>query len=104
MFDQQQQFLLDYQHATHPTLGDFWHERYSAVCVVLEVTPEIVTICKKKINLGDEAYAWDLDHTTEMDRFEFKKWLSYGTQHGYWAHVQPEHQLWAVLSYTQRCL
>lgn len=38
---------MEEDHAINPKPGDFWHEMYTPVCIVLDANNDYVTICKK---------------------------------------------------------
>ena len=87
---------LNERHAKDPKLGDYWHEMFNGICVVIEVDLIHVTICKTKRSVGMNEWTWDLSNLDIMTHEEFQRWLSYDTRPGYWADVIPEDHLWAV--------
>lgn len=83
-------------HLRDPQRGDFWHEMFNPVCVVLEVLPYSLILCRKIRALPPDKWTWDLAQRESMSREAFKKWLSYVSNvPGTWAHVIPRHHAWA---------
>lgn len=90
-------------HAHNPEVGDYWVERIlNGVLVVLDVTKDKVVFCKKKKQLKDDKWTWDLSEVWFNSRKEFREYLEYGTMPGkYWADVRPGMHLWAVEEYLK---
>ncbi|MEX3914816.1 hypothetical protein AB4Y43_01025 [Paraburkholderia sp. BR10872] len=78
---------LNEAHLQEPQVGDMWEEMCNWVCVVLDVTPDTVTICRKKKAESSQWWSWDLAEAEELTRAEFRAWLSYGCIPGTWAYV-----------------
>lgn len=73
--------------AQHPKAGDYWHEFFSPILVVLSVNEyrREVIICNRKF-YSKGAYYWDFDIWKTLTFEEFDKYLRYETKDGYWAH------------------
>lgn len=83
------------EHASNPQPGDYWHECFTPICVVIDLYYGFVIFCKTLKHL-DGGWTWDLDSLDAKPVAEFKRWLSYKTIPGYWAHVEPRSHIWAV--------
>lgn len=81
--------------ANDPQPGNYWHEMFCPICVVVHRLPGYVVVCKKTKDAGEGYQTWDLDKLEMMSLAEFKKWLSYGTIPGYWADSYNNHD-WVV--------
>jgi len=55
-----------------PRPGDYWHEMYCPIMIVLEVDPLIV--CREQESVGD-GWFWQLDKAYESDGSEFESML-----------------------------
>lgn len=60
-----------------PRPGDIWDERCNVVMVVLDVTPEYVTIVQEKIQVSG-GYYFDLSKAQVLTRQEFSRKPCYG--------------------------
>lgn len=90
------------QHLLNPEVGDFWQEMFAPVCVVLEVNPSCITICRKVTHQDKDHWTWDLDKTEHMMLADWRKWLRYPTDDSKtWAHTGWKHE-WAVGIYLQK--
>lgn len=87
-------------HLNKPLVGDYWHDMYNPVCVVVKVDNETddVTICKKIKQVDDNHWTWDLDVTETISKENLKRWLAYSSTPniGYWADVLPEKHKWVA--------
>ena len=85
---------LSIKHAADPKPGDYWHERFSPVALVLEVTAFHVTYLSKTRQgtslVMPISWTWDASHVKVKTRAEFRDWLSYESIPGTWALVVPE--------------
>ena len=94
--DYEQMKVVSDTHLRDPQPGDYWHEMFSPVCVVLEVLPHCIVLCRKIQALPQDKWTWNLAQRETMSRTEFKKWLSYShSVPGTWAQVIPRHHAWA---------
>ena len=75
------------KHATNPVKGDYWHEMFCPVCVIVNVNNDVVTylVPDKKNEY------WDEENPVTKTKAEFKEWLSYDNIDGYWCDVVPKH-------------
>lgn len=87
-------------HLNDPKVGDYWHDMYHPVCVVVKVDSgtDTVTICKTKVAVDDDHWTWDLSVTETMTKDKLKSWLSYSGKAniGYWVDVLPEKHKWVA--------
>ena len=95
-----EQRALAEQHARQPIVGDYWHEMFIPVCVVIEVVAGFVLICKDIIECDDGKWTWDLNVLTFMHGEDFYAWLHYGRIDGCWADVEPKGHPW-VCNYVK---
>ena len=80
------------KHAIGPEPGDFWHEMFSPILVVLEVTPDTVVFCRRQEQVGRDRWRWNATLTERLPRDEFSKLLRYQSQamkHKFYADVIP---------------
>jgi len=77
---------LNETHANEPKKGDYWHEMYTAICIVLENTNGIIIY----IVPDRKAMVWDEENPKTKTKAEFREWLSYDSIDGYWCDVMPE--------------
>lgn len=84
------------RHRLEPKVGDFWHEMFVPIMVVLGVSDDAVTICDK-VDRGRETWTWDFSGTRKMTRSEFAARPLYGGHMGdkCWCDVVPEAHRWA---------
>lgn len=87
---------MNEKHINDPMPGDYWHEMFTGICVVLAVDENNVTICRKKKDVDRDHWTWDLSEKEVMTRLDFKTWLSYGTIPGTWADVSRKRHKWAI--------
>lgn len=84
-------------HASDPRPGDYWHECFCGVCVVIGRMGGHVIFCRKKTHFPEEnKWTWDLEKLEMKSVEDFKKWLAYNSIPGYWASVEPGCHMWAV--------
>ena len=92
MFNCDKQYADNLRHATHPEPGDYWHEMFCPVLVVLKVTNESVTYCEKRKSARPDHWTWDLSETKRVWREDFRKRLEYQSaqmKDKFWAWVAP---------------
>jgi hypothetical protein len=88
----------NFRHAKNPQPGDYWHEKFIPVLVVLNVDREnkLVTYCRKTI-LGEDYWHgdwhWELNDTETVRVDRFARYLAYGgkPEDGFWADVIIRH-------------
>ena len=93
--DYEQMKVVSDTHLRDPQRGDFWHEMFAPICVVLDVRPHSLTLCRKVQAVKQDKWTWDLSKKENMSRELFRRWLSYDSIPGTWCHVIPRHHLWA---------
>lgn len=60
----------------NPRIGDFWHEMYSPVLIVVDVHEnQDLTICEEIKNVDDKSYEFDLLKSIRISKEEFFKKL-----------------------------
>lgn len=84
-----------------PKVGDFWHEMFVPIMVVIGVSDDAVTICDK-VDRGHETWTWDFSGIRKISRHEFAERPLYRSfAHGdhmgdkCWCDVMPEAHKWA---------
>jgi hypothetical protein len=81
--------------AKNPQAGDFWHEMFTPIVVVVaRPNDETVLICRKTTLVGVNHWEWDLTKCECLRVDEFKNYLSYESTPGYWANVVPKKMEW----------
>jgi len=78
------------EHAESPMVGDYWHEMFTPIVVILDVRGEWLTICRKRKEVDLQHWEWDLEHEEDIRAHELFEWLSYKSIPGYWANVAPQ--------------
>ena len=76
-------------HARNPQPGDYWHEKWIPVCVILEATDDEVIICRSIKSKGIDYIDWDFDKCEVHKKESFHRWLKYPTVEDYWPTVEP---------------
>jgi hypothetical protein len=89
--------LQDMEHAKNPQPGDWWHEMFSPVCVVLAVAAGLVIYCDKTKSTSKDRWTWDLTVRKSKTLQEFHDWLQYNTiPDRYMASVEPGAHKWVL--------
>lgn len=85
-------------HLDHPKPGDYWHEFYMPVLVVVSVSGDDVMICDKTKQVDGDRWTWDLDHGVSITtREEMSRRLRYDTMPDKtWCVVVPQSHRWVV--------
>lgn len=68
------------RHAIYPEPGDYWHEMFCPIRVVLAVTPETVTICETTKSTDKDHWTWDLSATKKILKEEFANGIRYKSE------------------------
>jgi hypothetical protein len=88
----------DQAHASDPKIGDYWHEMFTPILVVLgRPSSTEVLICRKKKAL-DDGWTWDFSGIETLSLADFRAYLSYKSPemaHKFWCTCLPEHMVWA---------
>lgn len=90
MFDSAKQDALNQRCLDRPKPGDYWHEMYVPVARVLDADQDRVLLQKLSGRAGTEISKTD-PKPRIMTITAFRRWLSYNSIPGTWAHVIPEH-------------
>ncbi len=85
---------LNEQHLHNPQAGDYWHDRFCPVCLVIDSGKFFVAILEKKKDVGTNYWTWDTSEMTTLSKADFINKLSYKTIPGTWANVVPEWKHW----------
>lgn len=85
---------IDGMHAADPKPGDYWHEMFNGIALVIDAGKFFVVYLSKKKDVDQNHWTWDTNHVEVKSRDEFKKMLSYGTIPGTWASVVPNSKGW----------
>ena len=91
-------------HIDSPEEGDYWHEMFSPVLVVLKIEKEVVTYCDVIKDKGDSGWTWNLDYISKTPLILFKKRLCYDVGafaekldcRKTWCDVLPHNHHWAA--------
>lgn len=87
-----EQELLNTKHAKSPERGDYWHEMFHPIRVVLGVTSDIVTFCETTKPTSKDRWTWDLSKVNVVPLKDFGPYLHYQSEpmkHKTWADVAP---------------
>lgn len=77
------------EHIRNPIMGDYWHEMFSPVCVVVSVSEDAVEVCERFKRVGEHIEP-DYTQTTSVPRAEFGKRFFYDTlRDKTWCDVYP---------------
>lgn len=77
------------KHAKNPQPGDYWHEMFTPILLVLKVTRKQVIFLEKVKAVGKDRWTWDVEKVSVLPRKEFKKKLYYSTMPKTWCDVVP---------------
>lgn len=94
------------QHARNPEVGDYWHEMFCPVMVVLDVTSLHVIICKKKKDVDRDHWTWDVSETKHLTREQFALEPHYSTAkmaHKFHCDVIPRGHADVAAAYAVQC-
>lgn len=88
---------LNTKHRLDPRIGDYWHEMFTPIMVVIAVHPDRVMICKTIKSVAKDHWTWDLTKLDTVTREEFSAIPLY--EHGDMGEkthcdVVPERQKW----------
>ena len=99
----------DKEHAKNPKVGDYWHDMFSPVAVVVEVSKHSLVICRTTKQMEDETWTWNLEKLEPVLRKDFEHLFQYGRidnksftgtadkdhiSNKYWADVIPTAHKW----------
>jgi len=90
---------VNIEHAANPLPGDYWHEMFAPICVVLAVAGGMVVYCDKTRSTDNDHWTWDLSQPSAKTREEFRRWLHYGSEtmaHLTVGQCEPEAHKWAA--------
>lgn len=71
--------------ASNPQPGDYWHEMFSAACIVIARSGPWVCVADDPEPAGDNHYRFSRLRWQTVASFE--RWLRYNSIPGYWADV-----------------
>jgi len=77
MKDRDEQQKVNLKHAVDPQRGDYWHEMFCPIRVVLHVTEDTVTFCEKTKQTKPDHWTWDIDKVCRVFKDEFRQGLEY---------------------------
>jgi len=92
------------QHATHPEPGDYWHEMFYPIYLVVAADAFHVWYLHKQKSVDKDHWTWDLDQIEVKPIAEFKRSLEYGSIPGYSANVYPRSMKELVREAQQKML
>lgn len=77
------------EHIRNPVRGDYWHEMFAPVCVVVSVSEDAVEVCEKFKHVEDHIEP-DYAQTVSIPRAEFGLRFFYNSMRGKtWCDVSP---------------
>ncbi len=81
---------LNLHHSLYPKEGDYWHERFSPVMCVVEVSDMMITVLTEKKQFIDY-WKWDITKIKTMLRKEFYDYVQYkNIPNAFWCDVIPD--------------
>lgn len=87
-----EQDQMNKDHLTNPQTGDYWHDMYNPVCIVIASDGDTVTLCRKIKEISDHSWTWDYKKIETMPLTDFSVWLHYKSptlNNHTWASVAP---------------
>lgn len=99
IYDRDEQDDLNDQHLDNPQVGDYWHDCFTPILVVVGHFRNKVVICKTtKAGASKDRWTWDLDCLELTTSEEMRSGLTYGSNRRLagrcWARVEPEAHKW----------
>ena len=96
------------RHLIKPRPGDYWHEMFAPICVVVAVLGKEVLYLSNKdtVDTDDRHWTWDVEKPLRsMTLKKFRKWLCYDTKvFGHirtWATCAEKKHKWVVNHYER---
>lgn len=71
----------------NPVKGDIWMERLTPICMVLDVTDDVIYYTDTLMTLDDEYQTFDTNDVKALSKEAWIKWLSYNHNDGTWADI-----------------
>lgn len=82
--DPEKRHKVNVEHAMRPRIGDYWHEMFVPILVVVgRLESDDVLVCKTKKDVGGNRWEWDL---TKLEVWDINK---------FWCDCSPESMVWA---------
>lgn len=85
---------LDQQHLHNPQAGDYWHDRFCPVALVIDSGQFFVAFLHKKKDVGKSHWTWDTSDVATLSKQDFVKKMSYSSMDKPWANVVPNWKHW----------
>lgn len=87
------------KHSKDPQPGDYWHEMFSPMAVVLDVQGDTVVFCRHTVDLG-KCWRWNHKLSERLPKSEFANLFRYKTMpHKFHADVVPRSHMPDVAAY-----
>lgn len=89
---------LDAGHLADPEVGDYWHDMFSPVCVVVGRREGAAVVCEHTKVTDPDHWTWDLSRLRWVTLAEFARWLTFQGESmagRTWCHVLPRAHEWA---------
>src|SRR6266487_4051314 len=68
------------EHIKNPQPGDYWHDMFCPIAIVLAVTEESVTFCEKTKEIDHDYWTWDLSIIKKVWKEDFGKNFYYDSE------------------------
>lgn len=68
----------DAKHRGAPERGDFWHEMFAPILVVLDVSDSAIVVCCTPKATDKDRWTWDMDKIETIPRDQFATRTKYG--------------------------
>ena len=93
-----EQLQLNLKHRKKPQAGDYWHEMFCPVLLVLDVGPRCVVFLEKKKDVDGRRWTWDTKDISALSPKQFAKRITYSTMDKTWCDVVPDHAEWETFA------
>lgn len=70
---------LNEKHATNPMPGDYWHEMFTPIAVVLDVVGDTVVFCRNTESSGTNHWRWNHKLSERLPKATFAHLFRYET-------------------------
>lgn len=69
--------------------GDYWHECFSPICVVIDVTQTHIVYCDNIVDVPNDKWTWGVQELKILPRDKFIEKVQYGK-------CEPKCHMWAA--------
>lgn len=116
-YDQDIANLTNLKHAKDPQIGDYWHECFTPIAVVVDVSRFSIVLCEKTKSPDEKSWTWDLDKLEVYTKKDFVNRFRYGRvgkpkfkgtddmtsiKNKFWCDVSPKAHEWVIDALDER--